>query len=46
MSAGGKTSSGISSFFLVTKEFAKLKGWTRATWFMIARPLIKFIQMI
>tara|TARA_B110000037_G_C17004450_1_gene458654 strand:+ start:247 stop:954 length:708 start_codon:yes stop_codon:yes gene_type:complete len=46
MSAGGKTSSGLSSFFFVSKEFVKLKGPCMAVWFMVTRPLIKFIQMI
>lgn len=46
MSAGGKTSSGLFSFFAVNKEFRKLKGTLVSTFFIFARPLIKLIQMI
>lgn len=46
MSAGGKTSSGLSSFFTVTKEFRKLKGILVSFCFIFTRPLIKIIQMI
>ena len=46
MSAGGKTSSGLSSFFLVNREFAKLKGKRTAAWYLISRPFFKLIQMI
>jgi glycosyltransferase involved in cell wall biosynthesis len=46
MSAGGKTSSGLASFLLVSKEFAKLKGSFVALYFLFTRPLIKIIQMM
>ena len=46
MSAGGKTSSGISSFFAVNREFRKLKGIIASSCFTFTRPLIKIIQMI
>ena len=46
MSAGGKTSSGLSSFFRVNKEFRKLKGVFIGSYFTLARPIVKIIQMI
>lgn len=46
MSAGGKTSSGLSSFFYVTKEFVHLKGLLRATFYVFLRPIIKVLQML
>ena len=46
MSAGGKTSSGLSSFIRVNKEFRKLKGVLISTYFTLTRPIIKIIQMI
>jgi len=46
MSAGGKTSSGLSSFFSVNREFRKLKGTLVSFCFIFTRPLIKIIQMI
>lgn len=46
MSAGGKTSSGLSSFFTVNREFRKLKGMWVSFYFIFTRPLIKVIQMI
>ena len=46
MSAGGKTSSGINSFFVVNKEFRDLKGRLIATCFVFTRPIIKILQMI
>ena len=46
MSAGGKTSSGLSSFFAVNRAFRKLKGIIASSCFIFTRPLIKFIQMI
>ena len=46
MSAGGKTSSGIKSFYLVSKEFAKLKGAHISIWFTVTRPIFKIIQMM
>ena len=46
MSAGGKTSSGVSSFFTVNREFRKLKGILVSSCFIFTRPLIKIIQMI
>lgn len=46
MSAGGKTSSGLSSFFTVNREFRRLKGTVLSTCFIFTRPLIKLIQMI
>lgn len=46
MSAGGKTSSGLSSFFTVNREFRKLKGRIVSFCFAFSRPLIKIIQMI
>lgn len=46
MSAGGKTSSGLSSFFTVNREFRRLKGIIVATCFIFTRPIIKIIQMI
>ena len=46
MSAGGKTSSGLSSFFKVNKEFTALKGKFISNCFVVTRPLIKIYQMI
>lgn len=46
MSAGGKTSSGLTSFFNVSIEFIKLKGVLVSFYFIFTRPLIKIIQMI
>ena len=46
MSAGGKTTSGLSSFFSVNREFRKLKGIIVSSCFVFTRPLIKIIQMI
>ena len=46
MSAGGATSSGVTSFFKVNKEFKKLKGPLRSYIFIVSRPIIKIIQMI
>ena len=46
MSAGGATSSGLRSFFIVNTQFRKLKGTTKMIWFAFARPLIKLFQMI
>ena len=46
MSAGGKTSSGLSSFFAVNKEFRKLKGIIVSSCFAFTRPIVKIIQMI
>lgn len=46
MSRGGKTSNGLKSFVLVSREFAKLKGKKRALFFLFTRPIIKIIQMI
>lgn len=46
MSAGGKTSSGLSSFFAVNREFRKLKGTIISSCFAFTRPLVKIIQMI
>ena len=46
MSAGGKTSSGLSSFFAVNREFRRLKGIIVSSYFIFTRPLIKIIQMI
>ena len=45
MSAGGKTSSGLISFFKVSLEFAKLKGFVIALLFFLIRPLFKLYQM-
>ena len=45
MSAGGKTSSGLSSFFTVNREFRRLKGIIVSSCFIFTRPLIKIIQM-
>lgn len=45
MSAGGKTSSGLTSFIRVNREFIKLKGRMVASCYMFARPIIKLIQM-
>ena len=46
MSAGGATSSGIKSFFVVNKQFKRLKGPLKMILFAIARPFIKVYQMI
>lgn len=46
MTAGGKTSSGLSSFFYVTKEFIRLKGISSAIFYVFARPIIKVVQML
>lgn len=46
MSADGKTSSGLSSFFTVNREFRKLKGIIVSFCFTFTRPLIKIVQMI
>lgn len=46
MSAGGKTSSGLTSFIRVNGEFRKLKGPLAASCYTITRPIIKLIQMI
>ena len=46
MSAGGKTSSGLSSFFAVNREFRKLKGTIISSCFAFTRPLVKIMQMI
>ncbi|MGC6413883.1 MAG: hypothetical protein ACON5K_04185 [Bacteroidia bacterium] len=46
MTAGGATSSGVRSFFHVNKQFRKLKGPIKMIWFALARPFIKFYQMI
>lgn len=46
MKAGGKTSSGLSSFFAVNREFRKLKGIIVSYCFALTRPLIKIMQMI
>lgn len=45
MSAGGRTSSGLISFFKVSLEFAKLKGIVIALLFFFIRPLFKLYQM-
>lgn len=44
MTGGGATSSGIKSFFFVSKQFADYKGWILAIIYSITRPLIKFYQ--
>jgi len=46
MSAGGKTSSGVSSFLAVNREFRRLKGILVSRCFVFTRPIIKIIQMI
>lgn len=46
MSAGGKTSSGLSSFFTVNREFRRLKGIIVGSCFAFTRPLVKIMQMI
>lgn len=46
MSAGGKTSSGLSSFLAVNREFRRLKGTFVSFCFIFTRPLIKILQMI
>ena len=46
MSAGGKTSSGLTSFIRVNREFIKLKGLMVASCFSLTRPIIKLIQMM
>lgn len=46
MAEGGATSAGLKSFFFVNKQFKKLKGTLKMVWFALARPLIKFYQMI
>lgn len=45
MSSGGKTSSGLSSFVLVSREFGKMKGIWFSFFFALTRPIIKLIQM-
>lgn len=46
MCSGGKTSSGLSSFFHVNKEFLKLKGLKKALVFSLSRPLIKIYLIL
>lgn len=46
MSAGGKTSSGLYSFFTVNREFRRLKGIIVSSCFAFTRPLVKIMQMI
>lgn len=46
MEAGGKTSSGIKSFFYVSSDFIKNKGLITGFWLSIARFPFKIIQAI
>lgn len=46
MSAGGKTSSGLSSFLRLNREFRKLKGIIVSSCYIFTRPIIKIFQMI
>lgn len=46
MTAGGKTSSGLTSFLLVNKEFYAMCGAFKALIYILFRPMIKVIQMI
>ena len=46
MEAGGKTSSGIKSFFCVSNDFIKAKGIILGFWLSIARLPFKLIQAI
>lgn len=46
MADGGATSSGLKSFVFVNKQFKKLKGPFTMFWFALARPIIKFYQML
>ena len=46
MSLGGKTSSGFSSYFLVNREFLKLKGPFKGLQIIFLRPLFKVLQWL
>ena len=46
MNGGGATSSGITSFLEVTKQFKKLKGAKKMIVFTLFRPLIKACLML